>query len=571
MKLTIKAKMISAFAFLVAVLIGIGVYSISSLNSVNMQTTEIDEKWLPGVDEIHTIDTEFSDLRILEYHHILANDRATKAADESERSRLLNDIQKYMTEYESLIAHEEDRRLFNALKANMAEYLELSDEMLTLSNQERDADALYIMRGASQRVYDGINELFEQLVEFNREHANMAAAYTHTLIAQKIKILSVIIALATVLAATAALIITNGIVKPVSALTASAQKIANGDLDVDINISSKDEIGVLAQAFKAMAENVNETLTNIDSAAQQVASGSKQVSDSSIALSQGATEQASSVEELTASLEEISTQTKHNANNANKANELAKDAEGNAVEGHSQMKEMLKAMDEINVSSNNISKIIKVIDEIAFQTNILALNAAVEAARAGQHGKGFAVVSEEVRNLAARSANAAKETTEMIESSIKKVEDGTRIAGKTSDALNKIVEGIAQVASLVKDIATASNEQAAGIAQVNEGIMQVSQVVQVNSATSEESAAASEELASQAEMLKDQVAKFKLKKFNRSVYSSKGLEEISPEVLRMLERMSNNNKPAYSGARHAETADASVDRISLSDKNFGKY
>ena len=287
--------------------------------------------------------------------------------------------------------------------------------------------------------------------------------------------------------------------------------IADGDLRIaDLDDSGKDELADLSRDTNQMKNTLQNLLTDIASSAQQVAAGSKNISDSSVALSQGAAEQASSVEQLSASIAEIASQTRSNAANADKANELADTTQMNAAAGNDDMAKMLVAMEDINSSSQNISKIIKVIDEIAFQTNILALNAAVEAARAGQHGKGFAVVAEEVRNLAARSAKAAKETTEMIEGSVAKVNDGREIAQKTAEALNAIVGNVGEVTELVSGIAKASKEQSLAIEQINQGVLQVSQVVQANSATSEESAAASEELNRQAELLDEAVKHFKI-------------------------------------------------------------
>jgi len=332
---------------------------------------------------------------------------------------------------------------------------------------------------------------------------------------------------------------------PINESAQVLKEMSSGNLCVSMNGDYQGSYKIIKDSLNSTLEAFNELLGGITDASEEVSSGSNQVSDGSQALSQGTTEQASAIEQLTSSITEVAAQTKQNAVNASQANELALSAKEGAILGNSHMKDMLKSMEEINESSSNISKIIKVIDDIAFQTNMLALNAAVEAARAGQHGKGFAVVAEEVRNLAARSANAAKETTDLVAGSIKKVEFGTKIANNTAESLDQIVLGVAKAATLVGEIAAASNEQATAIYQINKGIEQVSDVVQTNSATAEESAAASEELSGQASMLKSMVEKFKLKRGNTV---SRNEVHISKKVVTKI-------KP----------------KISLSNTDFGKY
>jgi methyl-accepting chemotaxis protein len=349
----------------------------------------------------------------------------------------------------------------------------------------------------------------------------------------------------------------DAIVQPVHEADTVLKEMAKGNFQVSMVGAYQGDHAALKDAINTTLNSLTEVLLEINTVSEQVAAGADQVANSSQVLSQGASEQASTMEQISATVTEIASQTKQNASNANQANELALAAKGKAVQGNEQMKAMLQAMEEINVSSANISKIIKVIDEIAFQTNILALNAAVEAARAGQYGKGFAVVAEEVRNLAARSANAAKETTDMIEGSIKKVETGTRIANETAVALNQIVEGVTHTTELVGDIAIASNGQATGIAQVNQGIGQISEVTQSNTATAEESAAASEELSSQAQRLHEVIGQFKINGVQESSRKFGAAPAAIPNTV-------YNGQSGQADAKHYMN-------IRIEDRNSDKY
>lgn len=583
--------MVTGFILVAAIALVVGIIGFYGMNQVMNGEKVIANEALPAIENLLSINEASTsvllgerglinrrmmdaDVRDAQYAYIenafiRANDAWSKYSDmpkSKKEEELWNKLNGYWNDWKNkdveliALSREKDKVLATGIGEDDERIVKLDDETFAVSLESREK---WLSVNAT------IGELVSE-AKMTSQKATEDGEATYNFVAILL-VLTIIIGV--VIAIILGVVIAKMVSKPVSELVDVSQTIANGDLNVEIKVNSKDEIGKLAEAFKLMTDNINETMEKINSSAAQVNSGARQISVSSQALAQGSTEQASSIEEITASLEEIAAQTSQNATNASKANELALSTKTNAILGNEKMKDMLKSMDEINQSSNNISKIIRVIDDIAFQTNILALNAAVEAARAGQYGKGFAVVAEEVRNLAARSADAAKETTAMIEGSIRKVEIGTNMANETASALNHIVDGITQAAQLVGEIAVASNEQASGVAQVNQGIAQVSQVVQTNSATSEESAAASQELAGQAELLKEMVGRFKLKNMSHSGFG----RNIDPDIMRVLEDvMENKSKSNLSNRNNIEVKEAEKkvpigNKINLGDNDFGKY
>jgi len=458
-----------------------------------------------------------------------------------------------------------------------------SDEVIeTVLNQGQDYTTRTILLGSEFAVY------YTPLV-VNDQTVGMlfAGINTESIMTAQQAMMNMVIMAGIICGVICVLLIivftTVSVSKPLKKIGVFAEKIRTGDVGVStsttasINVRSSDEVGILARALEdayaqlqgyvreikdrmqGLAEgdlatesvydfhgdfvlikdsmndivvNLNRIMTEVNHSSAQVSSGAKQVADGAQSLAQGSTEQAATVQQLSSTISSIAGKTKANADLASRASALAGTIMHNAEKGNRQMDEMMTAVNEINQASHSISKVIKVIDDIAFQTNILALNAAVEAARAGQHGKGFAVVAEEVRNLAAKSAEAAKDTGGLIANSMEKAELGAKIAGETATSLAEIVSGISESSQLVGEIARSSEEQNAGILQINTGIDQVAQVTQQNSATAEESAAASEEMSSQSALLEEMISQFKLKSNNSSIRNL-------PPAARRARRMRN--------------------------------
>ena len=527
------------------------------MGKMNDMTSDIATSWLPSVNIARDLSATISNIRLNELGYL------TAISDDVEESSLRYlqsekaDMDALLATYGELIDEEESSFYNNAMNL-WIQYNEADEKMMTLAKQGRVEDARAILEGECVDLYNSLNSAFNDIITYNIKGSDDAAAESSSLYGTATLTMTAVV-IAVVLAGVFFSFVIIRLIKiPISEIQNAAIKMAEGDLDVKISYTSKDELGVLAVqvgrlihklqliiedenqflakmaegdftvdstceeaytggfypllvSFRGIADKLNDTMLQISQSSVQVAGGADQVSNGSQALAQGATEQASSVQELAATIDEISNKVNQNADSARQASKAAGCVRVKMNVSKEKMQQMTHAMGDISSCSSEISKIMKIIEDIAFQTNILALNAAVEAARAGAAGKGFAVVADEVRNLANKSTEASENIAALIENSLQAIENGTQIADDTAQSLIQAVNGVNETAGIIEQISEVSSDQADSIAQLTVGIDQISNVVQTNSATAEESAAASEELSSQSQLMKSLVGRFQLK------------------------------------------------------------
>ena len=508
--LKISTRLYGAFTLLVMLLIGLASAAAIQLSTLNNATEDIADNWLPSVRTVNEMKSQILRVRLTLTTHVLTTDDAALAVIDKELVTERDALNQLRTRYEALISGDEERKLYNQFVEERRNVLAIDDRVLSHSRKNENDQARALMDGESEKLFEQSIDTLDNLVKVNSEGANASRTAAAKTYSEAQATLLVVAVMAITLAIVAAVWLVRSITKPLAQAVQVAQSVAEGDLSTSIHIQSTNETGQLLSALQRMQQSLVNTVSMVRQNSENVSTASSEIAQGNNDLSSRTEQQASALEETAASMEELNSTVRQNADNARQANKLSMSASTVAVKGGEVVNQVVQTMKGINESSTKIADIISVIDGIAFQTNILALNAAVEAARAGEQGRGFAVVATEVRNLAQRSAEAAKQIKTLIDDSVTRVSQGTVLVDQAGTTMTEVVNSIRRVTDLMGEISAASEEQSQGVAQVGEAVTQMDQVTQQNAALVEEMAAAASSLNNQAAELVSAVAFFKL-------------------------------------------------------------
>jgi methyl-accepting chemotaxis protein len=511
--LKISNRLALGFGIMSALLILTIGLSLTMLGRINHGTDQIANHRLPTTGVINNVLAEINNVAIALRNIMLNND----ANDVTDRQHQLAEISRSreaakagLDRLQGQIDDPKGKELLRQMVEVHEQYVVGQQHLLKLINAGADDEANAYLKAELRPIQSALRKAVAEQVGVQREITKqMAAAAAETYTDTRLLMFQ-LGAAALAIAALVAWWITRSITRPLARALEVANTVAAGDLTSRIDVTTRDEMGQLLQALKSMNENLAQTVSTVRSGTETIASASAQVAAGSQDLSARTEQQAGSLEETASSMEQLTSTVKQNADNARQANALAEVASNVAARGGEVIEQVVGTMGEINSSASKISDIIGVIDGIAFQTNILALNAAVEAARAGEQGRGFAVVATEVRNLAQRSAAAAKEIKTLIGDSTEKVEAGSKLVSQAGSTMQEIVESVKRVTDIMAEITSASAEQTAGIEQINQAIIQMDEVTQQNASLVEETANASASMQDQAAQLAQAVAVFRL-------------------------------------------------------------
>lgn len=509
--MNIKKKLFSSFAVLTMFLVLAAVFGYTGIKKVSGLMDNMYEEHYTASVNLNGIKADINGSRAI-LLALMAEKDAGKM--DAAKKTILDSNDAIVEQFNILMKMEgADNKMkasFKELKDTWEVFRDTRDkQLIPLVYAGKLDEAKVLGLGIQAERYKKMVSIANDLIKSGTEEAEKAQKEAHNRAQTAALVLLALSLMGLVVSVIIALFISNNIASRVKEVAGAAEVIAKGDLTKEVSVSGGDEIGIMAASFKDMQKNLIRTVSQVREASTQVSVAANQIAQGNQDFSQRITEQSASVEETASTMEEMASAVRQNADSAREANKLAGETRQSAEKGGSVMGDMIMAMSEINSSSKKISEIIDVIDEIAFQTNILALNAAVEAARAGEQGRGFAVVAVEVRNLAQRSATAAKEISTLIKDSVQKVGDGQQLANASKATLDEIIMQVKKVADLIGEMSAASQEQADGIEQVNKAISQMDQVTQQNASLVEEASATAEEMSAEARQLLDLVEFFK--------------------------------------------------------------